>query len=307
MSQFRKGFQTVFATLAVTILVAWACLQIFPFLFTIANSFKCLPAIRAEPQAIIPASFDTGACEDAEGFPLAADELTTDVTFTPALQGYEEIFDQNIDRWILNTAFIAAGVTFARVIFDSMAGYALARLKFPGSRVLFYVVLGTMMIPAIVLLIPRFIILKEMGWINTYAAITIPFFASPFGIFLMKQFFESIPGEIEEAAKVDGASNFTIFYRIALPMASPALIAATIFSFQGMWNEFVQVLVLVATEPDLWTLPLGLAFFRGQFGETLRWHAFLAGAVIATLPLALIFFMFQRYFVEGVSYSGLKG
>ena len=157
------------------------------------------------------------------------------------------------------------------------------------------------------MIIPRFIMLKQLGMLNTYQGVIIPLMADAFGIFLMKQFFESIPGEIEEAAMVDGASRFTIFFRIVLPMATPALTALAIFSFQGMWNNFMDVLVIVQGNRDLWTLPLGLAFLRGQSGETLDWTVFLAGSVLTTLPLAVIFFMFQRYFVEGVSYSGLKG
>jgi multiple sugar transport system permease protein len=123
----------------------------------------------------------------------------------------------------------------------------------------------------------------------------------------MKQFFESIPEEIEEAAMVDGAGRLRIFFQIVLPMATPALTALTIFSFQGTWNNFMDVLIIIGKEADLWNLPLGLSQLRGQFGDTLEWNTFLAGAVFTTLPMALLFFFFQRYFVEGVSYSGLKG
>ncbi len=164
-----------------------------------------------------------------------------------------------------------------------------------------------MMVPPIVLLIPRFIILKQLSMLNTYQGLIVPLAVDAFGIFLMKQFFESIPGEIEEAALVDGANRFVLFWRVVLPMATPALTALAIFSFQGTWNDFLMPLIILSGNQDLWTLPLGLSFLRGAYGETLRWHAFLAGSVITTLPLALIFFYFQRYFVEGISYSGLKG
>jgi len=168
-------------------------------------------------------------------------------------------------------------------------------------------VLGTLMVPAVVLLIPRFIILKQLGILNTYHGLILTLAADGFGIFLMKQFFESIPVEIEEAAMVDGASRFTLFWRIVLPMATPALTSLAILSFQGQWNNFMDALIIIGGNQQLWNLPLGLAFLRGASGETLRWHQFLAGSVLTTLPMAVIFFIFQRQFVEGVAYTGLKG
>lgn len=307
-SPARRVFHLVMTALGISLLIFWAFLQVTPFLYTIANSFKCQSAIQQEPQSILPSQLSFIACRTANGVTKPIDQLSGTATFRPSLDGYDLILEQNIARWTLNTALVATTVTIFRVFFDSLAGYALARLNFFGRGAMFLLVLGVMMVPGIVLLIPRFIIMKELSLLNTLPALILPFVVSPFGIFLMKQFFESIPEEIEEAAKVDGANQFVIFTRVSLPMATPALVAATIFSFQGMWNEFVQVLVLVSTKPDLWTLPLGLAFFKGGgIGQTLRYDAFLAGSVIATLPLAVIFFVFQRYFVEGISYSGLKG
>lgn len=294
-----------------TILILFAALEIFPFVFTVANSFKCLPAVQTYPRSLIPVPPFGTECEyeDGEraGVSRPPSEVSGAVTFNPTLEGYEEILDQDLPRWLFNTAFLAVAVTILRLAFDSLAGYALARLKFRGNRLIFYTILGTMMVPPIVLLIPRFIILKQFDLLNTYQGLIIPLAVDAFGIFLMKQFFEGIPGEIEEAAMVDGASRFVMFFRVVLPMATPALTALAIFSFQGTWNDFLMPLIILSGNRNLWTLPLGLAFLRGAFGETLRWHAFLAGSVITTLPLALIFFYFQRHFVEGISYSGLKG
>jgi multiple sugar transport system permease protein len=188
-----------------------------------------------------------------------------------------------------------------------MAGYALARLQFRGNRLIFYGILGTMMIPAVVLLIPRFIILQQLGLLNTYQGVLIPLSVDAFGIFLMKQFFEALPSEVLEAAKVDGAGQFAIFLRVVLPMAPAALITLTIFSFLNTWNNFMDMLIIVGGDAQMLNLPLGLALLRGQFGETLEWNIFLAGSVLTTVPMALIFFFFQRYFVQGVSYTGLKG
>jgi len=310
-AEHRSPLNAALAALGWTVLILFAALMVFPFVFTVANSFKCLPAVQTYPRAIIPVPPFGAQCtyqdEGRAGVSRPASETSAPATFNPTLEGYEEILDANLPRWLFNTAFFAVAVTILRLAFDSLAGYALARLRFPGNRLLFFTILGTMMVPPIVLLIPRFIILKQFNMLNTYQGLIIPLAVSAFGIFLMKQFFESIPGEIEEAALVDGANRFVLFTRVVLPMATPALTALAIFSFQGTWNDFLMPLLILSGNEDLWTLPLGLSFLRGAYGETLRWHAFLAGSVITTLPLALIFFYFQRYFVEGISYSGLKG
>jgi multiple sugar transport system permease protein len=135
----------------------------------------------------------------------------------------------------------------------------------------------------------------------------LPKLVTPFGVFLMKQFFEAVPVELEEAARIDGANRFQMFFRVVLPLARPALVALTIFSFQGNWNEFMHPLIVINTNTDLYTLPLGLAILRGGLGQNLQWNAILAGSMLTTLPMALIFLLFQRYFIEGVSYTGLKG
>lgn len=307
----RSPLTVGFAALGWTVVILFALLEIMPFVFTVANSFKCLPAVQTYPRAIIPVPPFGAECDitegDNAGASRPASEVSGSLTFNLTLEGYEEIFDANLPRWLFNTVIFAITITIARLAFDSLAGYALARLSFVGNRLLFYTILGTMMVPPVVLLIPRFIILKQFSLLNTYEGLIIPLAVDAFGIFLMKQFFESIPHEIEEAALVDGANRFVLFWRVVLPMATPALTALAIFSFQGTWNDFLMPLIILSGNSDLWTLPLGLSFLRGAYGETLRWHAFLAGSVLTTLPLALIFFYFQRYFVEGISYSGLKG
>lgn len=303
----RPTLKRILPVVGFTVLIIFALLETVPFVLTVANSFKCLAAVQQVPQAFIPVPPLGVACRSETGAALPASATTGALTFNPALEGYQEIAQFNMPRWFVNTVIYAAAVTILRVLFDSLAGYSLARLNYVGNRLMFFVILGTMMIPGVVLLIPRFIILKQIGLLNTYQGVIFALAADAFGIFLMKQFFESIPDEIEEAAQVDGASRVRIFFQIVLPMATPALTALTIFSFQGTWNNFMDVLIIVGGNPQLQNLPLGLALLRGQFGETLRWHTFLAGSVITTLPLALVFFIFQRYFVEGVSYSGLKG
>lgn len=296
----------ILAIVAITFLVLIAAVQIVPFVLAVSNSFKCLPAVNTSPASFLPLPPFGVECRQ-DGRVLSGEDTTEGIAFNPTLEGYESVFEANLGGWLVNTVIIAVSITILRLIFNSLAGYALARMKFPGNRFIFFAMLGTMMIPAVVLLIPRFIILRQLGLLNSYAGIIVPLMVDAFGIFLMKQFFESIPGEIEEAASVDGANRFTTFFRIVLPMATPALTALAIFSFQGAWNNFLDVLIVLGGNQSLWTLPLGLAFLRGMSGEALIWNEFLAGSVITTLPMAIIFFLFQRYFVEGVSYSGLKG
>lgn len=254
---------------------------LYPFLLTIMTSFKTLPEIAANPVSLIPETW--------------------------TLDGYQRMQNLNIDRWMVNSALVALSITVGNVLFASMAGYALARIPFPGSNTLFLVILGTMMIPGIVLLIPMFIVLKQLNFIDTYMGLIFPKVTTAFGVFLMKQFFESIPRELEEAARIDGANRLQMFFRVILPIARPALIALIIFTFQGAWNDFMFPLIVISVREDLFTLPLGLAILRGGLGENLQWNAILAGSLVTTLPMAVIFIFFQRYFLEGISYTGLKG
>lgn len=254
---------------------------LYPFLLALTTSFKPLPEIAQNPIGLIPQTW--------------------------TLEGYERMRGFNVGRWAFNSAFIAITVTLGNVLFASMAGYALARIKFPGSNAVFLAILGTMMIPGIVLLIPMFIILKQLGMIDSYSGLILPKVATAFGVFLMKQFFEAIPQEMEEAARIDGCNRFQMFFQVILPLARPALVALVIFSFQGSWNEFMHPLIVISVNQDLYTLPLGLALLRGGMGQNLQWNAILAGSILTTIPMALIFLFFQRYFVEGISYGGLKG
>ena len=254
---------------------------IYPFLLALTTSFKPLPEIAENPVNLVPENW--------------------------VLEGYQRMQGLSVERWAFNSAFVAVAVTLGNVLFASMAGYALARIRFPGSNLVFLGILGVMMIPGIVQLIPMFIVLKQLSLIDVYGGLILPKLITPFGVFLMKQFFESVPVELEEAARIDGANRFQMFFRVVLPLARPALVALTIFSFQGSWNEFMHPLIVINTNTDLFTLPLGLAILRGGLGQNLQWNAILAGSMLTTLPMALIFLFFQRYFIEGVSYAGIKG
>jgi multiple sugar transport system permease protein len=217
---------------------------------------------------------------------------------------YRTAFDSNIDRWFLNSAFVAAVWVIGRAFTATTAGYAFARIRFPGRQLLFIMVLSTIIVPGIVKIVPEFILLKNLHMINSYWALTVPFLADAFPIFLMKQFFESFPRELEEAARVDGASRYRIFAQIALPNAMPAVTAVAIFSFQGSWNWFLEPLIFISN-PNLRTMPLGLAYFHTTYNT--NWPTLMAIAVISTVPIAIFYLIFQRWFVEGQSRSGIKG
>jgi multiple sugar transport system permease protein len=286
-SATRVATRRLIQVLTYAVLITFALAMIMPFVFSITNSFKTLPDISQNPMSLI--------ADPARGW---------------TVENYQKVMESrqvNFPRALFNSFFVAAIVTVARLVFNSMAGYALARIHFPGRTVAFAALVGTMMVPGIVLLIPRFLILSQLGMVDTYQALILPVMADAFGIFLMKQFFEGIPAEIEEAAQIDGASRLRMFFVIILPMAIPALTALAIFSFQGSWNDFTGPLIAVVGNRELWTLPLALAFLRGATGSALQWDILLSGAVITTIPMAVIFFIFQRFFIEGVSYSGVKG
>ena len=187
------------------------------------------------------------------------------------------------------------------MLLDSLAGYALARLRFPGRAAMFAGVIAVLAVPPVVLLIPKFLVLNQLGIYDTYSAMILPLLADATGVFLMKQFFESIPVSVEEAARIDGAGPFRMYWSVVLPMAKPALITLTIISFQGSWNEFTNVLVAVQS-PSLYTLPRGLAdLVSGSLGAGTQYPLKLSAALMATIPVAIVFIVFQRYFVRGAN------
>jgi len=229
------------------------------------------------------------------------------------LGGWKRIFGLTEDSsvpittWLTNSVFITIVVTAARVFFDSLAGYALSRLKFRGRGFLFASILAVMSVPGVALLIPKFLIVNYLGIFDTYAAMILPLLVDAAGIFIMKQFFDSVPISIEEAARIDGAGVFRTFWSVVLPMAKPALITLTILSFQGSWNEFTHFLVTTSS-PEKMTLVTGLAsLVSGQLGGGSQFPLKMGAALLTTIPVAILFFSFQRYFVRGSNEGGVKG
>ncbi|MCM8783649.1 MAG: carbohydrate ABC transporter permease [Candidatus Omnitrophica bacterium] len=207
-------------------------------------------------------------------------------------------------RFYLNSIIVAFCVTIGVVFTSSFAAYAFSRLNFPGRDKLFFAYIATMMIPGSVIIIPQFALIRIMGWIDTYRALIIPAMFTAFGTFLLRQFFMTIPKDLEDAAKIDGCGYFGIYWRIILPLSKPALSTLTIFTFQGNWGSFMWPL-LVTNRTELRTLPIGLEYFKSQY--TTDWTLLMAGSVMVILPIILLFIFNQRFFVEGVKLSGIKG
>jgi multiple sugar transport system permease protein len=210
-----------------------------------------------------------------------------------------------LSLWFINTAFIAIFSTAVHVLFDSMAGYAFAKKKFPGSNLFFWMILAALMIPGQVTLVPLYLMITKLKWVNTYVGVIMPGLADVIGIFLLKQFIQTLPTELEDAARVDGASEWGIYTRIILPLAVPALAVTAIFAFQRYWNAFLWPLIVLQS-PDLFTLQVGLSYVHtSEFGTD--YGLLMAGAALAAIPMIIFFFAFQKYFMQGLRIGAVKG
>jgi multiple sugar transport system permease protein len=244
----------------------------------------------------------------------------------PSLAGYKTFLGigdasqaaEGASRWFLNSAFVATSVTVLQLFFNSLAAYVFAKRKFPGRDAIFLLFLGTMMIPGQITLIPNYLVLKHVpffggndmfgngghGWLDSYYGLILPGCVSAFGIFLMRQYMQSIPDTLLDAARIDGASEFRIFLQVVLPLCRPALAAMGIFTFTAAWEDFFWPLIIVSS-PEHYTAPLGLALFVVK--NRTSWDVLMAGSVIATLPMVATFMVFQRQFIQGIAMSGVKG
>jgi multiple sugar transport system permease protein len=285
------------------ILVPGAILFVAPFAWLVSASFQPAGDIFSWPPQWIPHS--------------------------PTLDNYQNFLGighsvearaggQGAWRWFANSAFVATSITVLNLFFDSLCAYVFAKRRFPGKNIIFVVFLATMMVPAQVTLIPNYLLLKHIpffggndylghgghGWLDSYWGLIVPGTVSAFGIFLLTQYMRSIPDELLDAARIDGASEFRIFLRVVLPLSGPALAAVGIFTFTYAWEDFFWPLIIIDSS-DHYTAPLGLALFVVK--NRTSWDLLMAGSVIATLPMIAVFMVFQRRFIQGISMSGLKG
>ncbi|MFM6851987.1 MAG: carbohydrate ABC transporter permease [Terrabacter sp.] len=284
----EKRPNAVKAILLYAALIAFALVFIYPFFIQIATSFKTDPDAANNPLSLIP-------------------DPTTTAVWQRMFGGTEDS-SVPITTWTRNSFLITIVVTVTRVFLDSLAGYALSRLQFRGRGAVFGAVLAVMAVPGVALLIPKFLMVNYLGIYDTYAAMILPLVVDAAGVFIMKQFFDSVPLSIEEAARMDGAGVFRTFWSVVLPMARPAIITLTILSFQGSWNEFSHFLVVTRGTPDHMTLVTGLASMTsGQLGAGTQYPLKLGTALLTTIPVALLFFALQRYFIRGANEGGVKG
>ena len=223
----------------------------------------------------------------------------------PTFDNYIKVLsDGRFVRWFFNSTLVAVSVTLSNVFFDSLVGYTLAKFQFRGRYLIFIAILSTLMIPTEMLVIPWYLMSAQLGWIDSYWGIMFPGMMTAFGTFLMKQFFETVPDDFLEAARVDGLNEFTIWWKIAMPMVAPAISALAIFTFLGNWTAFFWPLI-VTNSRELYTLPVGLSSFAVE--QSIQWEMIMTGAALATIPTLLVFLVLQRYIVRGVMLAGLKG
>lgn len=274
----RRGGASLYLVAIYGVLIVAAIIALVPFLYVVSTSFKDTVALFKYPPEWIPSE--------------------------PTLINFQELVqDYPFLRWTLNSFIVASTATIIKVIIDAMAGYAFAKMAFPGKDALFLVVLMTLMVPFAATLIPLFIIVRDLHLTNTYIGLILPALASPIGIFMMRQFIETLPADLENAARLDGCSEFQIFRRVILPLVRPGLVVLGVFTFMTQWTSYLWPLV-IGTKEEMFTLTVGVQSLRSLF--TVNWGVLSAGAVLSMLPLVLVFLFLQRYFIAGSIAGALK-
>ncbi len=276
----RRRIQSRWGALALhAFLLAGSGVMLLPFIWMLSTSLKTPAETFAYPPVWIPSQIVWG-------------NYTKAVSVMP------------FGRFYLNSLFVTATVTVLQIITSSLAAFAFARLRFRGRNLLFLLYLATLMIPFQVTMIPNFILVRLLGWYDTYQALILPPAFSAFSTFLLRQYFMGIPFDLDEAARIDGASSFRIWWSVILPLSGPVLAALAIFVSLNTWNEFLWPLI-ITNSPEMRTLPVGLSTFQGQF--KVEWNLLMAGSVIAMLPVLIVYIIGQRWFIRGIALSGMGG
>lgn len=274
-SRFLKTLQQSFFYFVLSL---GALIMIVPFVWMVSTSLKTKGATMVFPPQILPETISwENYMRVAETFPIG--------------------------KFLLNSALVSVVSTVGQLILASMAAYAFARLEFKGRDKLFFLYLATLMVPTQVTMTPQFILMKYLGWLNTYQGLIVPGLFSAFGTFLLRQFFLTIPKSLEEAAFMDGASHFRVYWQVILPLAKPALATLAVFAFMQSWNNFLWPLIVIS-DKGMMTLPLGLSMLQGRW-ET-DWNLMMAGVVISVIPILAVYLFAQKYFIQGITLSGLK-
>ncbi len=263
------------------VMIALVAIMVIPFAWMLSTSLKAQQYILETPPRLFPN-------------PLTMESYT----------GLAERID--LARVVFNSGFVAIATTIGQIVISAMAAYAFARLQWRGRNLVFTLYLATMMVPSVVMVIPQFILIRQLGWVNTYTALIVPSLFNAFGTFLLRQSFLGLPKDFEEAAFVDGANPFTIFFRIMLPLNMPAIATLTVLSFMGSWNSYLFPL-FVARKEEVITLPVALGVLQAGPRALTEWNLVMAGAVITVLPILIVYLLAQKWFVQGVVSSGIKG
>ena len=272
-----KQRRTISRVVLVAALLFGGILMVFPFIWMISSSFKRPEDLYS--LSIIPPVF--------------------------TLDSYRTVLQEtSYVRWFANSLFIALVTTASVAFFDSLAGYTLAKFRFPGATVIFLLILSTLMVPTEMLVIPWYMMSIEMGWTDSYWGVMFPGVISAFGVFLMRQFFLGVPNDLLDAARLDGFSEFRIFWKIAMPLVRPATAALCIFTFLGNWNAYIWPLIVIRSD-EMRTLPVGVAFFSSESGS--RFDLIMAAASLAIVPVIIVFLIFQKQIIKGIALAGLKG
>ena len=278
----RRARQRARSALALAVIMAGAFIIMIPLAWMVSTSLKRQGDVYLFPPQWIP--------------------------LPPQWANYAEVLTVvSFGQYVLNSVFVSGMSVMGSLLSCSMAAYSFARLRSPGRTIIFAVLLATLMLPGAVTIVPTFIVFQKLGWLNTFNPLIAPaFFGNAFFIFLLRQFFLTIPVELEDAARIDGASSLQIYARIMLPLAKPALVTVAIFAFIWSWNDFFYPLIYLNSE-DMYTVALGVANFRGSTRVGPQMHLLMAASFMATLPVLVIYFMAQRFFIQGIVFSGIKG
>ncbi|MFB9277391.1 carbohydrate ABC transporter permease [Cohnella cellulosilytica] len=274
----RRKKRSLSYMLLFTVLLIGSLLMFVPYLWMVLTSFKSNSEILTASNHLLPRE--------------------------PTLSGYKKVLGEvPFFRWFVNSLSTSAIVTVTAMFTSALAGYIFAKFRFRGKRVLFVVILATMMVPFQIVMVPTYVIISKLNLVNDLSAIVIPYLVSAFGIFLAKQFIEAIPSELIEAARIDGASEFKTFRSLVLPQIRPALSALAIFSFMAAWNNYLWPLIILNEESKM-TVPLALVFFNGQ--NVVNYNVVMSAAVLIMIPVIIIFLIFQKQFIKGLTMTGFK-
>lgn len=261
------------------LLISGAVIMIIPFIWMVSTALKTFAESMQVPPTMWP----------------------TELIFSNFTQVFEAI---NFFQYYWNSILVTLGRTVGQLFFCSLTAFVFARMDFPGKNILFILILSVLMVPSQIVMIPSYVVMRELGWINTFYALITPGIFSAFGVFLLRQFFMVIPRELDEAAKMDGCSFFGIYWRIILPLSKPALVALSIFAIISTWNDFLWPLI-VTNSDDMRVLSIGIASFQGQYNT--QFPLLMSGALMATAPMIIIFIFLQKYFIKGIALTGSKG